>query len=169
MFINIFYNFTILYNVKILSYSKEEKGMNLKKVVSVLCVSALVLTVPAKPVFAKNYTDTAFELGVDFNTRIPITPAREKQDASSTYVYFQSGPSRGVNFMVFGKTGPDTYQNDTKKTAIIYPGTKRFIHQFVYERGRRWCSLGTTATSETGVARGLWSPDSIGNYPVANP
>lgn len=141
--------------------------MNLKKVVSVLCVSALVLTVPTKPVFAKNYTDTAFELGVKYGVS-ELTPAREKQDASSTYVYFQSGPSRGVNFMVWGKTanGP---QNDTKKTAIIYPGTKRFIHQFVYERGRRWCSLGATATSETGIARGLWSPDSIGNYPVANP
>lgn len=141
--------------------------MNLKKVVSVLCVSALVLTVPAKPVFAKNYTDTSFELGVKYGV-IELTPAREKQDASSTYVYFQSGPSRGVNFMVWGETA-NGRQNDTKKTAIIYPGTKRFIHQFVYERGRRWCRLGTTVTSETGVARGLWSPDSIGNYPVANP
>lgn len=101
-----------------------------------------------------------YDYGDGYNTSI-----RSKEDDSYNYVMNTSG----FNLWVVTKAGTDN-SNVTRGSYAIIPNGEWFITNYVYERGYRSCYLDIT-TAKSGVfgyLSGKWSPDSVGNYPVAN-
>lgn len=54
--------------------------------------------------------------------------------------------------------------------AIVPSSGAYFIRNKVYEAGFRSCRLqiSTSKSGIQGTLRGVWSPDSVGNYPCVN-
>ena len=141
--------------------------LQIKKMIALGIVGAMLTSTGLNCVTAAETSDSKFSFELRAGGAI-LTKERPKTDATGTYVKYNSGPSRGVNFIVYGVKKDGKLVNDTKGTAIIYPGTQRRIKQYVYENGRRKARLGGAMTSQYGTAKGVWSPDSVGNDPYAN-
>lgn len=91
---------------------------------------------------------------------------REKEDDTYHYIYNYSTIPLWVESRTTGGV------NCTKGGHAIIPrSTERFITNYVYEWGYKPCWLRIYAGAEnvSGMVSGLWSPDSVGSYPVANP
>lgn len=93
------------------------------------------------------------------------TSYRNKNDYTSHYIMNNSGFDLWVISQNVDK------KNLTVRGHAIVRGGEWFIYNKIKEKGFNSCRLHiSTATSGTsGKLSGKWSPDSVGNYPVANP
>lgn len=139
--------------------------MRKKLLTLMLVLSATFAT--AMPVSAKNNNDINFPTKkIGFSSSQAFhTGYAAKEDKSSHYIKNTSG----FNLLVISQAPGG--RNCTNKNRAIIPTAERFIYNQIYEWGYRSCRLKiTTANSGTsGYLKGCWSPDSVGNYPVANP
>ncbi|MDE5854989.1 MAG: hypothetical protein K2H19_08020 [Ruminococcus sp.] len=136
-----------------------------KKISAVLCsLTVMLSSATALMANAGNTSDTQWYSGHDY--------CRRKYDDTSVYVknssdYYYSYAS------VYGET---TANGNQKKDVSRYGGTKlatenltiparseRQIRQFVYELGYPYVHI-----YFTGSGYGVWSPDSVGSYTLAN-
>lgn len=154
------------------------KSKYLKKVIlagMALMIALMTMIVPAS---AANNGDTYFSLNVKTSSN-DYTGAREKQDASGTYVYYknpENGLSGPVKFRVMGSNSQSSpallATNYTRNGyGTISKGQERFIWQNVYENGKKYAFLSTPKVASgdpIGTATGLWSPDSVGSYTYCN-
>lgn len=92
------------------------------------------------------------------------TDTRLKEDYSYHYINSTSGIYLGV----ISRASDGT--NCTQNGRAIVPLGEYFIANYVKENGKNYCKLYITAANAgtSGSARGKWSPDSVGNYPVVN-
>ncbi len=114
-----------------------------------------------------NNSDTSLpyvKVGFQFS-QAKATPVRAKDNYTSHYIKNTSG----FNLWVQSQTSSGI--NKTHNGHAIIPVAERFIYNNIKEDKYHSCKLSiTTATSGTsGYISGLWSPDSVGSYPVANP
>jgi len=154
--------------------------MRTKKRLASLMLTTVILMSFGFPVSANNNTDTYYTYTLPAPAYyVVITPGGLKTDTSSTYVYFYSTndtalKNYGVRYSVFGGANINVaVENCTSyvSSCIIYPATKRLIHQNVHELGYTYAFLGLCAPNSQGQGTtpdGLWSPDSTGTYPYAN-
>lgn len=93
------------------------------------------------------------------------TRLRQKLDKTSHYIKNTSG------FDLWVRSLSSTNENCTYKFHAIVKSGEWFIWNEVGERKFTQCKLdiSTATAGTTGILRGVWSPDSVGNYPVANP
>lgn len=142
---------------------KELKKKSLGWVLSCIVCLSMILSVSALAAETRDEELPNKKIEFSYNTAAQ-TRVRNKTNATSHYIYNKSGFNIWVRSLV-GNV------NTTLRGHAIIPTAERFIYNNVYERGYRSCRLDiTTATSgTTGILRGVWSPDSVGNYPVANP
>lgn len=131
-------------------------------------VLAMSICCMSVPVCAKNNTDTILPskiVGYGFNAAAN-TELRRKEDSSFHYIKNNSG----FDLYVRSMNGALTV-NYTNGNKAIVPGGQYFISNWVYERGAQYCKLNIISAKSgvTGRVNGLWSPDSVGSYPVVNP
>lgn len=146
--------------------------------IAMLLVTTVVLGSGVLADASGNTGDTYFQYTLPQMGTINIyNPGRAKLNATGTYVYLQSGPASGVRFSVWGGYA-SSWQNTTLLNftggggADIWVTQQRRISQYVYENGRTYAFLGITPRVQGDVGSalsGLWSPDSQGSWPYANP
>lgn len=142
----------------------------MKKIKKLLALGAAALMLTsafALPTSADetNHHDTKWGFTIGPGSVYHITEAREKVDASSTYVYYRTGSKSSLGVDVLNNAG----KSQCKKTGTIKLGQKGLMYQFVYENGEKYCKLKLMSPNNTdGGANGDWSPDSIGTYTVIN-
>ena len=139
----------------------------IKRLLALGAAALMLVSSMSVPVFADNpnIRDEPWGFTIGPGSVYHITGAREKRDASSTYVHYETGtkPSLGVD--VLNEAG----KSQCKKTGTIKLGQKGLMYQFVYENGFEKCKLKLfTNNNADGGANGKWSPDSIGTYTVIN-
>ncbi len=142
-----------------------------KTFVSSICALVFVAASVA-PVSAANTGDTPFRFTVpDAGYYRIFAPGRRKDNSSSMYIYYQSGPRYNTRFS--GHGGITDYQALKNCTvgdsAIIEVGMKRRLRTNIYEWGYTYAFIGgcNNAPPNQEIA-GVWSPDCAGNYPYAN-
>ena len=148
--------------------------MKVKKLMSkislALALGVIASGVSTIPAYAANIKDKEFNfrVGYDSTTQAGETTERAKEDSSS--VYIKPSNYRDLCIKTFGYRN-GSWNNDTKNGYAIVTKGEWLIHNYIYERGSRSAKLNiTTATPGTsGIATGVWSPDSVGSYTVANP
>ena len=149
--------------------------MKLKKLLSVALISCATLS--STTVANANAKDSVLPTDYISSTKAVFTDTRVKDDYSSHYIY----NSCGLTLMAVSYyTNPSPDKNVTKDGgAIIMGGSRRIIKNYVretYDKGhgageKCKCRLYLRAyvSGSSGRLHGKWSPDSVGNYPVANP
>lgn len=140
-----------------------------KRLLAILGASIIAVSALSLPVSAANTSDTSYTFKFDFFGK-SNTGGRAKQDASSTYIKCTQLPSGGFWVYVDGATSSNGSWTDR---TIGEPKVTRtgefFINQLVYENGERYARLGGYCWGASQSAKGYWSPDSVGSYPVLNP
>ena len=116
---------------------------------------------------AKNNSDTSLpnkKVSFSFSSAAQ-TDLRAKEDSSSHYIKNNSGFDLWVRSLNSSNT------NLTYKGRAIVKGGQWRIHNSIYEKGYRSCKLDITSAKSgvSGYLKGVWSPDSLGSYPFANP
>lgn len=137
--------------------------MKLKRVCA-FCAAALMLAGSALPASAANTGDSLWQYEISYNRMSYTTGARDKQDDSATYVFYENGTPSSLACDVLNSEN----QSMCKKIGSIKKGQEGFIAQYVYEKGYRKAKLKVTSSTTYGGAGGLWSPDSVGSYPYIN-
>ncbi len=138
----------------------------MKKKALALIMALAIGSIGVEAQAAGNVADTNLPtqtIGFAFSTAAR-TALRAKQDTTSHYIKNTSG------FNLWVRSLSSTDVNCTTNNRAIVQTGEWFIWNSVKEDGYSWCKLDiTTATSGTkGILRGVWSPDSVGSYPVAN-
>ncbi len=156
-----------------------------KKVISVLCLAALLLSVLCIPAFAKNNHDEDFIFVFQPGDQTDYTyMGYPKEDDSGTYLSYTHGNAQSCRFSVYG--GDQEYQymcsvwrNETKGgSTLVFRGETGCIRQYVFENRALYNRLipyaylhGAVEVVDGGVlsiASGVWSPDTLGTYPYFN-
>jgi len=140
-----------------------------KRILAVLIVSIFAFSLLSLPVSAANTTDSAYTF--DFNIFGKAnTSGRPKQDSSSTYVKCNQLPNGGFRVYVDGSTSSNSGWKDRTIGQPKITRTGEFlVQQLVYENGERYARLGGYCLGASQSAKGLWSPDSVGDFPILNP
>lgn len=142
--------------------------LKFKKLAAVLALSGVLFAgslVPASA--AGNIDDTAFEFKFAWWNTTGNTEGRAKNDNTSSYVNCTWIPGGGFRVYVDGY-GSNGYVDCTVREAYI-PDTGEYqVLNLVYERGYRTARLGGTKSFGNTYASGVWSPDSVGSYTIAN-
>ncbi len=117
------------------------------------------------PVCANNNKDTQFPRKYVAFTSYAYTGVRGKTDNSSHYVYNKSGFAIYVHSLDANKK-----DHTVNNVAAIPAGKERFVRNNIYEHKKYECmlQLSTMRMQDDGTLKGVWSPDSVGNYPYAN-
>ena len=140
----------------------------LKKLLALGAAAMMLVSSASFPIYASpipNYEDTQWGLTINPGSMFSITEAREKVDASGTYVFYQGGTVSSLACDVLNTAGV----SQCRKIGSIKKGKEGLIAQYVYENGYHSCKLKvSTSTYNDGGAYGKWSPDSIGSYPYIN-
>lgn len=131
----------------------------------VALVMAGCMLVPSMTTFASAADSSLPSNFISWN-RSADTNKRAKENDSYHYIYNRSSMPLWVQSR--SASGVNCTKNDH---AIIPSGRERFITNYVYEWGHRSCFLRIYAGAEkaSGILKGVWSPDSVGSYTVANP
>lgn len=120
--------------------------------------------------FAGNSYDRKYDFNFKRNGETHGTMAREKQDATPTYIRIDSITLNSINLYVDGskkQSGP--WKNKTNRGRAVASRTGHFwIHNTVRESGMTWARLTGYATDGPGRIKGVWSPDSTGSYTSLN-
>lgn len=149
----------------------------MKKIFALIISLVMMLSMFSVCSVAGNIEDTEFKFKLPKEGYYKVINAgRRKLDNTSAYVHYYSSNVGKVYFSIHGYNS-SKYSNIASLTnctidesAIIYPGQKRRIRQYVYELGYKYAFLGgapSTNRGETSI-NGVWSPDCAGNYPAAN-
>lgn len=145
--------------------------MKSKKILAAICAASLLVSNMSLTSFANNSSDTAFDFNFNYLATVCRTEGREKLDDSSCYIKASKLPSGGMEVRINGAhmQYKDTWKNVTVNNAwISKTGVGRFIQQLVYENGYAYAQLEGRKSNQTQDAAGVWSPDSVGNYPILN-
>ncbi len=137
--------------------------MKLKRVCA-FCASVLMLAGSALPASAANITDTVWNFDLAYNHTSHTTALREKTDDSSTYVYYKNGTPSSLSCIVLNSENQPMWH----KNGPAVRGEPGLLYQTVYEQGYRFAKLKLSSSETYGGAGGVWSPDSVGSYPVLN-
>lgn len=156
-----------------------------KKVISVLCLAALLLSMLCIPVFANNHTDRDFTFIFYPSAKSMFTlNGYEKKDDSGTYLSYTDGNAQSCRFSVYGGNEDSQFmctifRNETKNDHVfIARGSTGLIRQYVYENRAVYNRYypytylkGFVEVVDGGIissAEGKWSPDSVGSLPYFN-
>ncbi len=144
--------------------------MKLKK----LFAACLAICISASSTVIANATSQDSALPTEYisSTTSVYTGWRYKDDATSHYIYNLSGlPIRVISYSYSGV-------NRTKNGYAVIPSmSQRFIQNYIRERyndgtesdNRCRLSIRSNISGSYTTLSGAWSPDSVGNYPIANP
>lgn len=139
--------------------------MKIKKIIAaalIMCTSIVMAT----PAYANNSVDSTLPSEYISYTTYVSTELRDKYDSSYHYIYNKCG----IQISVLSYSQSNV--NCTKSSyALIPANSERFITNYVYEWGYRNCKLSIRGNIPGASVKleGVWSPDSVGSYPVANP
>lgn len=144
-----------------------------KKISIVILSVVMFFTLIPSATFAANTTDTAFAFSVNVNKPTVYIGGRAKQNSTSTYVHVYNVPSVYIRTDVQGYrpssgTGNNYWTNETIGGTVLLKKGQWFIRQLVYENGGRSARLKLQRVSTNGIVSGMWSPDSVGSYPIVN-
>jgi len=155
-----------------------------KKIVCTFLLLVVIFSLAAVSVHASNYTDTYFyNITVPRGTFSGIIDWRAKTDTSPVYlrVIDVAYSMVGVNVQAVGVRLPDTeepieienmtYSNGQIVNSVsVFEGHDFLVRSLIYERGYRLASLRfmTGMGHSINLWEGKWSPDSIGEYDVAD-
>lgn len=145
--------------------------MKRKKLLAAICAASLLMSNASLTSLANNSSDTEFDFNFNYLATVCVTEGREKEDASSSYIKASQLPSGGMEVRISGAYTKykDLWHNVTVNNAwISETGVGRFIQQLVYENGYSYARLEGRKSNQTQDAAGVWSPDSVGNYPILN-
>lgn len=139
--------------------------MKLKKMISLTLAMCLTIMTMI-PVYANNNTDEDLPVKYISSTTYVRTNSRAKIDDSYHYIFNNCS----LAIRVISYAGND--DNCTKGGYAVIPSkTERFITNTVHEDGYSACylSIRSNISGAYTTLSGLWSPDSVGSYPIANP
>lgn len=136
----------------------------MKKKHLVALAAAASLCIPVLPASA-SAVDSTFPTDYITHTSGAYTGSREKEDDTSVYVFNESA------FDIFVWVRHNDVNLAQYGHVKVPTGSENFVINYVYERGYRDCYLYIAAagSDSKGYCRGKWSPDSVGNYPIAKP
>ena len=139
----------------------------IKKAAAVFAAAMTILSTSAVSAFA------AAPNNKDYGWAGTHSYYNKKNNSSSVYVYNQSKydcyinvygakVSQGATYSVSSCNG---YRSTFKTVDVKIPsGSKREVHQFVNEKGYPYVFV----NFKTRYTFGVWSADTVGNYPDAN-
>lgn len=144
-----------------------------KKLGMIILSVTMFFTLIPTSAFASNHKDTAFSFSVNVNKPTAYTSSRAKQNTTSTYVHIKRVPAAFIRTDVQGYrptsgTGSNYWANETIGGTKTLATGQWLIKQLVYENGGRSARLKLQRYSTDGIVSGVWSPDSVGSYPIAN-
>lgn len=141
--------------------------MKIKRLVAALSAVLCLASFAGLSASAAETKDKVYKFNYIEKGWVYFTETRPKTNTTGTYVSYLTGNTqpKGTYYSVWSAG-----ENDTRNGAgIIYPGQKRKLAQFVYEKGKRDCYLGVSPNGyNSSEISGVWSPDSVGSYPYAN-
>lgn len=139
--------------------------MKFKQILA-MCIATYTMVVPTVSAYANNSGDTNLPSTYISSSTYASTEYRDKYDSTSHYIYNMS--SLQIRAISYAQNGTNC---TNKNFAVIPANSKRFIYNSIYEWGYRNCRLSIRAniSGSAGTLSGLWSPDSVGSYPIANP
>lgn len=146
----------------------------MKRIILLIACIATFITMLSTTCFASTTNESYFFQLPREGYYTVLNKGERKEDRSSSYVYYRSPAEGGVYYSIHGypKENFDTQPTNCTigDSAIMYPGQKRRIRQYVYEWGYRYAFIGGAPTAGRGntYVFGYWSPDCAGNYPAAN-
>lgn len=145
--------------------------MRYKKMIVVLGIMGILSSSLTLTVSANNSADKPFKFNFHYLNGVIQTEAREKKDASSSYIKASELPFGGMEVRING-TGTlyrPLWTNETVGRAYLnVTNAGRFIHQYVFEHKNKYAQLEGRKPGQTEAAWGVWSPDSVGSYPAIN-
>lgn len=136
----------------------------MKKLLCSLVAAVMVMSMLAMSAYAGNTTDSTYNVDERIGYVHPLP--REKQNATSVYVYPMSGSLSTWKVDVLGLMGsPDTWLgvpkcNDGLGTRTISVGSRYFLYNDVYESHYTHASLEFEGNGGSTVSI-KWSPDSV--------
>ena len=140
-----------------------------KRLLAILGISMIAVSAFSLPASAANTSDTSYTFNFNWIGQAN-TSGRAKQNASSTYIKCNQLPNGGFQVYVDGATSSTGSWTDRTIGQPKVTRTGEFlINQLVYESGERYARLGGYCFMASQSAKGYWSPDSVGSYPVLNP
>ena len=142
--------------------------MRLKKLIATTFLCGVLVSVCALPTGAANISDTPFEFKFTWTNTTENTELRSKQDDSSSYINCTWSPANGWQVFVDGWSFDRGFVNCTIRRAFVPEPGEYQIQNLVYENGFDSARLGGYKTYATTYASVVWSPDSVGSYPIAN-
>lgn len=156
--------------------SMSIKKSRLFKLLAVAALAVIMAIGTALPSFASSEDKTFYFATEDnYAGEAFISPAREKENATSIYCWIQNSSNSKVlsvkmNARGGGGTKPSSkwdYCNSSMSNGrIMQVGTSYFIYNNVKEAGCRYATLSFTSYAKASF-HGLWSPDSVYQSGVA--
>lgn len=147
--------------------------MKVKKLMSkvslALALGVMASGVSSIPAYAANTSDTPFYFSVGFSyDQAGETGSRFKENSTSVYMKSNNDLSLWVQTKGYNS---GRWENYTKRGHAVIGRGEWFIHNYIHESGAPSAKLNITSEKygTSGYADGVWSPDSVGSYPVANP
>ena len=161
--------------------------MKIKRLLSLVLAVMVLLSVYTFSVSASN-VDSNFEIHIPNSSVVANSTyaARVKDNSSSAYVNYKtrvggSAASGPYQFEVqiwgsYSSNGPFTdcssytINGIARTKAVVTRGTVGLVRQDVYERygAYSYAQIYGKRISESGIALGCWSPDSVGSYSYYN-
>lgn len=154
-----------------------------KKIVCTLLLVAVILSLAAVSVHASNHQDKYFyNVTVPRGTFSAIIPWETKENTTPVYLHVidLAYSMVNVNVQAVGVRLPlteepieienMTYSNGQIVNSVsVFEGNDYLVRSLIYERGYRLASLRfmTGMGHSVNLWEGKWSPDSIGQYEVA--
>jgi hypothetical protein len=144
----------------------------LKKALVVLFLTLVVGLSSAVPAFA---TATDSTLPTSFISYSTNTTSNVRVKDNDTSVYMKN--TSGMTLWVYANGGSKpssvgvTYSTGTTRNGHAnVPAGQWLIINYINENGygTAWLNISTASSSVSGNLSGLWSPDSVGSYPIAN-
>lgn len=136
--------------------------MKKKRLVALAMIASLCI--PVLPASA-SVDDSTFPTEYITHTSGAYTDSRKKEDDTSVYVFNKSA------FDIFVWVRHNDVNLAQYGHVKVPSGAENLVINYVYERGYRDCYLYIAAAKpdQKGYSYGRWSPDSVGNYPIAKP
>lgn len=138
--------------------------MKIRKIIAAALIMCTSITM-AIPAYASS-KDSVLPSEYISSTKYVSTELRNKDNSSYHYIYNKCGIP--ISVLSYSQSNVNCTKNSY---AVIPANSQRFITNYVYEWGYRNCRL--TIRGNVGGAsvllKGVWSPDCVGSYPVANP
>lgn len=130
------------------------------KLTSTIMLSILLVSTNPEIYANASNVDTTFRYVLDGSDSFK-TGAREKENATSCYMYCQTSSGDYVATVWGGHAAAQAYDCSQGYRYYFLAGYKRFMFNNVNERGFEMCLICADPNTSGTVATGLWSPDSV--------